>query len=170
MVGGNVLSGLLQGDQEMPAVPRSYTGLLSPEQVSATNSLIGLLMSGGGDFGGAATRQANTTLMDQMARRGIDPNGKFAASAQAGMMGNIAAQAGQNRHNTLLQLLNSRPGNQINYQNLGYGFEGTPFGQGASAMSGITAARPSGGGTRFQRAWDDLENQAANRYRSGGTY
>lgn len=172
MVGGNVLGTLLQDDPEKPQMPRSYTGLLNPAQITGTNQLLQMLMSGGGDFGsGAATRQANATLMGQLANRGIDPNSKFAGSALADMLGGIAGQDASRRGNLLLQVLNSTPGNRINYQNLGYGFEGTPFGQAAANMDKVRRdLAPLAAWGPARDAVRDIENQIAAGQRTGGSY
>jgi hypothetical protein len=167
-VGGSIISGMSQPDQYAPAQPRSYTGLLNPEQIGASDQLLQMLMAGGGDFGsGAATRQANATLMDQLARKGINPNSKYAGSVQGQMLGSIAGQDATRRGSMLLQLLSQR-GNPLNYQNLGYGYGGmTGWGEGAARAD---AMLPSTGVSHFDNVINSINEQIARQSRSGGTY
>jgi len=167
-VGGSIISGLSQPDQYAPAQPRSYTGLLNPEQIGASDQLLQMLMAGGGDFGsGAATRQANATLMDQLARKGINPNSKYAGSVQGQMLGSIAGQDASRRGSMLLQLLSQR-GNPLNYQNLGYGYDGMPgWGEGAAMADKML---PMSGWGPLDEAIGELNERIARQSRSGGTY
>jgi len=165
---GSVIGAASQPDQYAPAQPRSYTGLLNPQQIGASDQLLRMLMAGGGDFGsGAATRQANATLMDQLARKGINPNSKYAGSVQGQMLGSIAGQDATRRGSMLLNLLSQR-GNPLNYQNLGYGFDGMPgWGEGAAMAD---AMLPSSGWGPLDAAIGKINEQIAQRSRSGGTY
>lgn len=166
-VGGNMLGALFGEDPEAPVVPRTYTGLGSQQQVSGLNKLLGMLMSGGGDFGsGAATKQANATLMESLANRGIDPNSKFAVSKQADMLGQIAGQDASRRGQMMMSAINARPWT-VNYQNLGQGWQGVPgYGQAAQAGAGM----PLTGWGPLDRAIRKANASMGQQYLSGGTY
>lgn len=171
VMGGNILSNLMQGDQKMPAQVRTYTGMGAPQQVSGLNQLMGMLMAGGGDFGeGAATRQSMATMKENLAQRGIDPSGGNGMQALAQMMSGVAGQNAANRGSMMLQAINSRPWT-YNYQNLGVGMDSLPgAARSTEAMDNLQPMLDRLRAAGLGNIAAGMERQIGNRYRTGGTY
>jgi len=83
---------------------------LNPLQVALQNSMINRYMGGGGEFGfGGAAKQAQATLGQGLARRGISPDSGVAQSAMGSMLSQALQGDVQNRRNYGLNLMSQGP-------------------------------------------------------------